>query len=44
LNEVRGEEAFPHTAFAVQDDDELFFHGLGFDGLNIFRIGDARAS
>jgi hypothetical protein len=44
LNEIRGEEAFPHTAFAVQDDDELFFHGLGFDGLNILWIGNAWTS
>src|SRR5437016_9612104 len=29
LDEVDGEEAFAHAAFAVEDEDESFFHNHG---------------
>jgi hypothetical protein len=28
LNEVRGDEAFADAAFAVNDEVDLFFHGV----------------
>ena len=44
LHEVNGKEAFSYTAFAVEDEVDLLGHSVRVRGLEVARIGGARAA